>query len=122
GWEARKAFAGGLGLDGETFGLVLLGGDTVATPGPLMVSLTMLGWVPSGGMVRRAGARHGDLLLVSGTIGDGWLGLKAALGELADPDGYLAGRYRLPSPRVELGAALRARASAAADVSDGLIA
>lgn len=121
-WPARQAFAAGLATDGGAFGLSLLGGDTVSTPGPLTVSLTMLGWVPAGCMVRRGGARAGDLALVSGTIGDGWLGLAAARGEIPDPDGYLAGRYRLPSPRVELSRALREHASAAADVSDGLIA
>ena len=122
GWAERQAFAEGLRLDGEAYGLTLLGGDTVATPGPLTLSLTMLGWTPSGAMIRRGGARAGDLLCVSGVIGDGWLGLMAARGELADPDGYLARRYRLPSPRVELREALRKYASAAADVSDGLIA
>ncbi len=121
-WTKRQAFAKGLGVDGEAFGLVLLGGDTVSTPGPLTLSLTMLGWVPSGAMIRRGGAQAGDLILVSGTIGDGWLGLQAARGELADPGGYLAGRYRLPEPRVALRDVLRAHANAAADVSDGLIA
>jgi thiamine-monophosphate kinase len=121
-WAAREAFAEGLRADGETYGLTLLGGDTVSTPGPLMASLTLLGWTPSGGMIRRGGAKAGDLVMVSGTIGDGWLGLQAARGELDDPSGYLAGRYRLPEPRVGLRAALRAHASAAADVSDGLIA
>lgn len=121
-WTARQAFAAGLATDGEAFGLTLLGGDTVSTPGPLTLSLTMLGWVPTGRMVRRAGAKPGDLVLVSGAIGDGWLGLAAARGELADADGYLAGRYRLPEPRLELREVLRAHASAAADVSDGLIA
>lgn len=122
GWSARQAFAAGLRIDGEAYGLTLLGGDTVSTPGPLTLSLTMLGWTPSGKMIRRGGALAGDLVCVSGTIGDGWLGLQAARGELADPDGFLAGRYRLPSPRMELKEALRAHASAAADVSDGLIA
>jgi thiamine-monophosphate kinase len=121
-WPAREAFAEGLRADGEAYGLTLLGGDTVSTPGPLMASLTLLGWTPGGGMVRRGGARAGDLVMVSGTIGDGWLGLKAARGELDDPGGYLADRYRLPQPRVDLREALRAHASAAADVSDGLIA
>ncbi|WP_312164381.1 thiamine-phosphate kinase [Phenylobacterium sp.] len=121
-WPARQAFAAGLAADGEAFGLALLGGDTVSTPGPLTLSLTMLGWVPAGRMIRRAGARPGDLVMVSGTIGDGWLGLAAARGELPDPDGYLAGRYRLPSPRLDLREVLAAQASAAADVSDGLVA
>nr|WP_309643380.1 thiamine-phosphate kinase [Phenylobacterium sp.] len=120
GWPQRQAFAAGLAADGE--GLVLLGGDTVSTPGPMTASLTMLGWVPAGGMIRRGGAKVGDFVLVSGTIGDGWLGLAAARGELPDPDGYLAGRYRLPTPRLDLRESLRAHANAAADVSDGLIA
>jgi thiamine-monophosphate kinase len=122
GWPERQAFAAGLKADGEAFGAILLGGDTVSTPGPLTVSLTMLGWVPAGRMIRRGGARAGDLLMVSGVIGDGWLGLRAARGAVDDPDGYLAGRYRLPTPRLDLREALRAHASAAADVSDGLIA
>lgn len=121
-WPQRQAFASGLAADGEAFGLTLLGGDTVSTPGPLTFSLTMLGWTPAGRMVRRGGARAGDLVMVSGTIGDGWLGLQAARGEIDDLDGYLADRYRLPTPRLELRDALRSAASAAADVSDGLIA
>lgn len=122
GWPERQAFAEGLRVDGEAFGVVLLGGDTVSTPGPLTASLTLLGWTPAGAMVRRGGAKAGDLVLVSGVIGDGWLGLRAARGAVDDPDGYLAGRYRLPTPRLDLRDALRAHASAAADVSDGLIA
>lgn len=122
GWPQRQAFAAGLAEDGEAFGLALLGGDTVSTPGPLTLSLTMLGWTQAGQMIRRSGAKVGDLVMVSGTIGDGWLGLQAARGEIADPDGYLAARYRVPTPRLELREALRSGASAAADVSDGLIA
>ena len=71
GWPERQAFAAGLKVDGEAFGAVLLGGDTVSTPGPLTVSLTMLGWTPAGRMVRRGGAKAGDLVMVSGPIGDG---------------------------------------------------
>ena len=122
GWPERQAFAAGLAADGEAFGLTLLGGDTVSTPGPLTLSLTMLGWTPAGAMVRRNSAKVGDLVMVSGTIGDGWLGLLAARGEITDPDGYLASRYRTPVPRLGLRGALRSHASAAADVSDGLIA
>jgi len=121
-WAKRQAFAEGLRQDGETYGLVLLGGDTVTTPGPLTLSVTLLGWVPAGRMVRRGGAQPGDLVLVSGTIGDGGLGLLAARGELEDPEGGLARRYRLPEPRLELRDRLLAHAHAAADVSDGLIA
>ncbi|HEY3695659.1 thiamine-phosphate kinase [Phenylobacterium sp.] len=122
GWPERQAFAEGLRQDGEAFGLTLLGGDTTSTPGPLTLSLTMLGWTPAGRMVRRAGARAGDLLMVSGTIGDGALGLAAARGDPPDPDGFLLARYTLPQPRLDLRDALRARATAACDVSDGLVA
>ncbi len=117
----RERFAQGLASDLETFDLSLMGGDTVATPGPLTLSLTALGWVPHGGMVRRAGARPGDLLAVSGTIGDATLGLAALRGEVDDPEGALALRYRLPLPRLDLRHVLSA-AHAAADVSDGLVA
>lgn len=116
----REAFARGLAEDGARFDLSLLGGDTVSTPGPLTLSMTLLGWVPAGQMVRRAGARAGDHVHVSGTIGDGFLGLKAARGEISDA--WLVDRYQLPQPRLDLTATLRNQASAAADVSDGLIA
>jgi thiamine-monophosphate kinase len=119
GWPEREAFAGGLAQDQARFGLKLLGGDTTSTPGPLTASATLLGWVPSGQARLRSGARPGDLILVSGTIGDGWLGLKAALGEISAP-GALR-RYRLPEPRLGLREALAA-AHACADVSDGLLA
>jgi thiamine-monophosphate kinase len=118
----RAAFARGLGEDLAAYGVSLLGGDTVSTPGPFTASLTALGWVPEGRMVRRAGASFGDVLAVSGTIGDGALGLAAVRGEIADPEGWLAGRLRLPTPRLDLCEALREQATAAADVSDGLIA
>lgn len=122
GWAQRQAFAAGLALDGENYGLTLLGGDTVSTPGPLTVSATLLGWVPAGRMVRRGGARMGDLVLVSGTIGDGGLGWLAARGDISDNDGAHLRRYRLPEPRTELAGLLLANVHAAADVSDGLIA
>ncbi|HEX4097685.1 MAG TPA: thiamine-phosphate kinase [Caulobacteraceae bacterium] len=127
GWAERERLAAGLAEDQARFDVTLLGGDTVSTPGPLTLSATILGWTPSGAIVRRSGARPGDRVLVSGTIGDGWLGLKAARGQLDGivPRGaadWLAGRYRLPEPRLELRDPLRARANAAADVSDGLVA
>ena len=118
----RDGFRRGLELDGQTFGVALLGGDTVSTPGPLTLSATVLGWVEAGRAVLRSGAKTGDSLVVCGPIGDGFLGLKAAHGEIADPDGGLAGHYRLPCPLFELRDALRAHATAAADVSDGLLA
>jgi thiamine-monophosphate kinase len=122
GPDARAGFARGLGEELRAFGVALLGGDTSRTPGPFSVNLTAMGWVPEGRMVRRAGARPGDVVAVSGTIGDGALGLAAVRGEIADPDGYLAGRLRLPTPRLDLRDALQAHAVAAADVSDGLVA
>lgn len=118
----RERFAMGLASDLEAFGLDLMGGDTVKTPGPFTCTLTAMGWVPAGRMVRRAGARPGDKLLVSGAIGDATLGLAAIKGEINDPDGRLTHRYRIPEPRVDLRETLRRHATAAADVSDGLIA
>ena len=112
------AFAGGLAQDQAAFAITLLGGDTTATPGPLCLSLTVLGTVAPGAAVRRAGAAPGHDVWVTGTIGDGALGLRAARGEIADPGGYLADRYRLPRPRLEFPVGL---AAAALDVSDGLV-
>jgi thiamine-monophosphate kinase len=119
GWSEREAFVRGLRVDQDAFGVTLLGGDTTATPGPLTASVTAMGWVPAGGAVLRSGARVGDVVLVSGVVGDGWLGLKAALGERPAHGALL--RYRLPQPRLDLREALKA-AHACADVSDGLIA
>ena len=116
-----EGFVAGLALDQAEFGLQVLGGDTVSTPGPVSLSLTILGTVPPGHALRRGGARPGDTLWVSGSIGDGALGLRAARGDIADPDGYLASRYRLPQPRLALGRALRGLATACMDVSDGLV-
>jgi thiamine-monophosphate kinase len=118
----RDEFRRGLEVDGRAYGVVLLGGDTVSTPGPFTLSATVFGWTEAGRAVLRSGARVGDSLVVCGPIGDGFLGLKAARGEIADPNGALAERYRLPRPLFELRDALRAHARAAADVSDGLLA
>lgn len=120
------AFARGLAEDQSAYGCPLLGGDTVSTPGPICFSLAAVGHAPAGGMLRRAGARPGDLVFVSGTIGDGAFGLRALRGELpqlsAADRAYLADRYRLPQPRVALGPRLVGLATAALDVSDGLMA
>lgn len=121
GWATREAFARGLAQDGAEFGVSLIGGDTVSTPGPFMASVTVLGWVPAGRMLQRGRARAGELLVVSGTIGDGWLGLLAARGEIA-ADPWLIERFERPSPRFDLRAAIRSGAAAGADVSDGLLA
>lgn len=122
-WLAR--FCAGLAADQAEFGIGLLGGDTVGTPGPLTLSLTALGQVPKGDALRRSGARAGDDLWVSGTPGDAALGLQVLQGKLAaaaDVRRYLIDRYRLPQPRLALGQALRGIASAALDISDGLVA
>lgn len=120
--ERRRDFARGLAAEAAGFDLTLLGGDTVSTPGPFMVSGTFLGRCPTGGVIPRSGARPGDLLLVSGPIGDGWLGLQAVTGSLEDPSGQLTAKFWRPEPRLDLRDVLRACARAAADVSDGLIA
>src|ERR1700730_13427181 len=121
-------FARGLGEDAVLFGCPLLGGDTVSTPGPLMISITAFGRVPPGRMVHRSGAKPGDRVVVTGTIGDATLGLDvlrggavaAAVGEDARARETLIGRYRVPQPRNALAQAVRDHASAAMDVSDGL--
>lgn len=120
GWDERQAFAQGLDLDGKTYDVRLLGGDTVSTSGPLTVSMTLMGWTPTGQAVRRGGARPGDLVLVSGPIGDGWLDWGPGAGQLDRR--WLAEPHRLPTPRLDLRGALRQWATSAADISDGLIA
>ncbi len=116
------AFAAGLAADQAEFGLALLGGDTTATPGPLCLSLTILGHVAPGRALRRAGARAGDGVWVSGSIGDAALGLAVLTGRLhGAADGPLAARYHLPQPRLALGQALAGIATACLDVSDGLV-
>jgi thiamine-monophosphate kinase len=119
------AFCTGLAADNAAFGIALLGGDTVATPGPLTLSLTAIGEVPAGAALLRAGARPGEDVWVSGTLGDAALGLKVLRGESEVADAaraWLIERYRLPQPRLALGQALRGIASTAIDVSDGLVA
>ena len=112
-------FAAGLAQDQARYGVTLLGGDTTSTPGPVSLSLTIIGHVAPGTAIHRFGARDGDEIWVTGTIGDGALGLAVALGRLADPTGFLLDRYRLPQPRV--GLELAGIASAGMDVSDGLV-
>lgn len=118
-------FARGLALDQQEFGVALLGGDTTATSGPTVLSLTALGVAPQGRVLRRNGARAGDLLYVSGTIGDAALALHLKLGQVfgIDPEirAALNRRLDLPSPRVGLGPRLVGIATAALDVSDGLV-
>jgi len=123
-----RPFADALGEDAKSFACPLLGGDTVSTPGPQMVSITAFGRVPQGRMIGRTGARPGDRILVTGTIGDAALGLDvltggAAAGALtsdAAARDFLISRYRVPQPRNVLAQAVRDHATAAMDVSDGL--
>ena len=123
-WVAR--FAAGLAEDQARFGVDLLGGDSVATSGPAVLSLTAIGEVVAGAEIRRGGARPGDRVWVSGTIGDAFLGLKVLRGgypALAPGDrAALAGRFQLPEPRTDLGPRLAGIAHAMCDVSDGLLA
>jgi thiamine-monophosphate kinase len=112
-------FAAGLAHDQAIYGATLLGGDTTSTTGPISLSLTLIGHVAPGTAVHRFGASDGDEVWVTGTIGDGALGLAVARGRLSDPTGFLLSRYRLPQPRV--GLELAGIASAAMDVSDGLV-
>jgi len=122
------AFARGLGEDAETYACPLLGGDTDSTPGPISISIAAFGTLPTGTMVRRAGAKPGDHVLVTGTIGDAALGLRLRKGEgsawklSAAMREHLVSRFRLPQPRNALAEAVRAHASAAMDISDGLMA
>ncbi|MBN9586792.1 MAG: thiamine-phosphate kinase [Afipia sp. 62-7] len=128
--EANEAwlapFARALGEDAAAFDCPLLGGDTVSTPGPLMISITAFGRVPPGAMVRRDSAKAGDRIAVTGTIGDAALGLRllgnriAGEGLDASSRDFLIQRYRVPQPRNALAHAIRDHASAAMDVSDGL--
>ena len=129
-WTAAwlQAFAEGLGAAAAQGYCPLIGGDTVKTPGPLTLSITAFGSVPEGRMVPRTGARPGDVIVVSGSIGDAALGLAARLhpdlawvNALDTPHlAHLLDRYLHPRPRLALVAALRIFASGAMDVSDGL--
>jgi thiamine-monophosphate kinase len=122
------AFARGLGEDADAYACPLLGGDTDSTPGPTSISISAFGTVPHGTMVQRAGAKVGDRVFVTGTIGDAALGLLVRQGKSAAwrLDGamrdHLVSRYRLPQPRNALADIVRRHASAAMDVSDGLVA
>jgi thiamine-monophosphate kinase len=120
-------FASGLGEDIARFECPLLGGDTVVAP-VVMVSVSIIGLVPNGRMVRRTGARRGDRIVVTGTIGDAALGLKlrneaasaAHWGLDTAARDFLIQRYLVPEPRNAVADILREHASAAMDVSDGL--
>lgn len=122
------AFAAALGEDATAYGCPLYGGDTVASPGPVMISVTVIGAVPAGTLVKRSGARPGDRVLVTGTIGDAALGLVLRMeragaedfGLTAEERDHLLSRYLEPRPRTALAEAVRTHATAGMDVSDGL--
>jgi thiamine-monophosphate kinase len=124
GEDWLEGFAQGLRGDAVLFGCPLFGGDTDRTPGPITISIAMFGLVPEGTMVRRAGAKAGDRVFVSGTIGDAALGVLVRKGKdwkLSEPQRqHLVSRYLLPQPRNVLAEAVRTHASAAMDISDGL--
>jgi len=115
-----RAFAASLRADQEEFGITLFGGDTTSGSDSLCLSLTALGTVKAGTALTRKGAKPGDLVFVSGTIGDAHLGLKCLKGEVARDD-YLIGRFQKPEPRLRLGQELAGLASASIDISDGLV-
>ncbi len=119
------AFAHQLGEDQAQYAVSLIGGDTVSTPGPMTLSITAIGQVPAQQALQRSTASPGDNIYVSGTLGDGALGLLALRGDLsllsqAHMDDLIA-RYHFPQPRTVLGQLLRQTASACADISDGLV-
>ena len=123
------AFSRGMMALAEETGCALLGGDTTRTPeveghrAPVTISITAMGALPKGKGLTRAGARPGDDIWVSGTVGDAYAALKCRWGHwqvMPDHEAALFARMDRPTPRVKLGTALLDLASAAADVSDGL--
>ena len=115
------SFADGLRQDQMQFNICLLGGDTTHAENDLTLTATFVGSVPAGRAITRSGASPGDIVYVSGTIGDAMIGLRQLKSGITGIQG-LVGRFQLPDPRISLGCALRGLASAMADVSDGLVA
>jgi thiamine-monophosphate kinase len=119
-----RRFTAGLAADQKEYGISLFGGDTSRASGGLTIAVAAIGRLPKGTMPRRAGARAGDAVFVSGTIGDSALGLRVMSGGLSASTGavrFLRGRYLLPNPRLALAPVVRRYASSAMDVSDGLV-
>jgi thiamine-monophosphate kinase len=124
-----RSFARGLGEDADSFGCPLLGGDTDRTPGPVAISIAVIGSLPHGTMVLRSGARPGQRICLTGTIGDAALGLllrRHAAGtqklKLSRAERHhLLERYLLPRPRTAVADLIRQHAAAAMDISDGLV-
>jgi thiamine-monophosphate kinase len=122
GWSERwvAGLARGLAADQRRYRVAMSGGDTTQSPGPTTITITAFGKVARGKGLGRDGARAGDELWVSGTIGDAALGLLVARRRLTGAS--LEARYRLPQPRTRLGPRLIGIAHATADISDGLLA
>jgi thiamine-monophosphate kinase len=126
--EWMRAFAEGLREAQTAFGCTLIGGDTDKVAGPLSIAVTVIGEVPTGRMVRRGTAKAGDLIFVSGSIGDSALGLHARTNGFArkfwpidaEERTVITQRYLRPAPRLGLRVAVLSHASASMDVSDGL--
>lgn len=125
-WMER--FASGLAAAQQAFGCHLIGGDTDRTSGPLAIGITAIGQVPNGKMVRRRGARAGDHVFVTGTLGDAALGLKLrSSGSIFgakvtdEAKSWLIDRYLRPQPRLQISAVLQRYATAALDISDGFL-
>lgn len=115
-----EGFAGGFHALADRTGLALVGGDTVR--GPRVITVQVLGLVPATLALRRAGARPGDGVYVSGSLGDAAAGLTLLRsGQDCDAQSLLVRRYQFPEPRLELGVGLRCVASAAMDISDGFL-
>jgi thiamine-monophosphate kinase len=122
GWLG--AFTSGLAMDQAAFACPLLGGDTVRSPGGLVLSVTAFGSVPAGQMLLRSGAKSGDNLYVTGSVGDAALGLEVKLNHRlfsAAAMMFFDSRLHLPTPRLGFGQKLRGIANAALDISDGLV-
>ncbi|MCB2009624.1 MAG: thiamine-phosphate kinase [Geminicoccaceae bacterium] len=124
GFEWLEAIARGFATDQEIWPITLIGGDTVGTSGPAVLSCTMIGEVETGRALLRSGARAGDAIFVTGTLGDAAMGLRVLEGLAAGEEArsFLSDRYHLPQPRTRFGAALCGLATAAIDISDGLVA
>ncbi len=125
GEDELANFCAGLARDQQEYGLKLWGGDTTRTKSACVLTATMIGTVPKGKTIHRSTAKTGDLICVTGTIGDGFLGLKTLLNQIGGKhlkgENWLAS-YHIPNPPFAARRAIRKHASAALDVSDGLIA
>lgn len=119
-WLAE--FSAGLGAIANQYDLALVGGDT--TSGPLTVTLTLLGEVPAGNALTRAGASPGDSVFVTGTLGDGAAALEilSNINNTTIDSDRLLQRFYSPQPQIQAGLKLRSIASACIDISDGLLA